>query len=336
MRKLETSGAVIRCSHGAARLRSSTLVALVACAAVALAGRASAQQPDLEKARTAQALYDQAVSALDRKDFAGACPKLEEVVRLEPKGIGAKITLAECYEGAGKLASAATTYELAEAAAAAAGQAERQKKAHDRAVALKPRLGHLTVTVSPEMQALAGLQIQRDGVPVGAAQWGLAFPADQGEHRVVATATGKERWEQVVVLADGTEAQVLVGPLHDAQAVAAVAPVAPGADAGHGRKVGGIVALSVGGALLTAGAILLVLDLTACYPTTSNLDCDNFSLNPPSPPPYGVFAAVGLAAGGAAMVTGIVLLATLPKPAPGPVAVEPLIGPGYVGIRGAF
>jgi hypothetical protein len=321
--------------HASRPKRARRIVsAHVACAALALARAAAAQQHDMEKAQTAQALYDQAVSALDRKDFAGACPKLEEVVRLEPAGIGAKITLAECYEGAGKLASAATTYELAEAAAADAHQAERQKKAHDRAAALKPRLAHLTVTVPAEIAALPGFVIHRDGVRIGTAQWGLALPADQGEHRVEATATGKALWTQVFVVADGTETSVAVGPLADAPVAAGPPPAAPLSDTAAGRKIGGIVAVSVGGALVVMGAVMLALDLTQCDPNNPLGSCFSVSLSPPSSPPYGILAAVGLGAGGAAAVTGIVLLATLPKAQTA--AVVPVIAPGYVGIRGAF
>jgi hypothetical protein len=302
----------------------------VACAAFVLARAAAAQPHDMAKAATAQALYDQAVAALDKKDFAGACPKLEEVVRLEPAGIGAKITLAECYEGAGKLASAAATYELAEAASVEAGQAERKKKAHDRAAALRPRLAHLTLTVPQEISALPGLVIRRDGIRVGAGQWGVALPADQGEHRVAVTATGKEPWEQAVVVADGTEVTVSVGSLADARGGAAPGPVAPAPDTASGRRIGGIVALSVGGALVTVGAVMLALDLTACDP--NSLSCLSLS----TPPPYGTFAAVFFAVGAAAAGTGIVLLATLPKAQPAKAAVVPVIAPGYVGVRATF
>src|SRR5262245_14421848 len=113
---------------------------------------------------TAQALYEQAVAAMDKKDYASACPSLEEVVRLIPEGVGAKLTLAECYEGAGRLASAWTGYALAEAAAAKENQREREQKAHARAEALKPKLARLTIVVPEAVRALPGLAITRDGV----------------------------------------------------------------------------------------------------------------------------------------------------------------------------
>jgi hypothetical protein len=51
-------------------------------------------------------------------------------------------------------------------------------------------------------------------------------------------------------------------------------------------------------------------------------------------------AGVFFGAGAASATAGIVLLATLPKAAPAapaaPVALVPVIGPGYVGVRGRF
>src|SRR5262245_25783154 len=62
------------------------------------------------KLTEAEALYDAATKAMDGNDYAAACPKLEEVVRLVPHGVGARLTLARCYEGAGRLASAHASY----------------------------------------------------------------------------------------------------------------------------------------------------------------------------------------------------------------------------------
>jgi hypothetical protein len=89
----------------------------------------------------AERLYEVATAAMDKGDYATACPKLEEVVRLVPDGIGAKLTLAECYEGAGRLASAWAVYGTARAVAAKAGQPDREKKAaaKERALAGEAR-----------------------------------------------------------------------------------------------------------------------------------------------------------------------------------------------------
>src|SRR5262245_50303480 len=60
------------------------------------------------------ALYEEAIKAMEKGDYASACPKLEEVVRIDPARIGPKIELGNCYAAMGLLASAWTRYRLAE------------------------------------------------------------------------------------------------------------------------------------------------------------------------------------------------------------------------------
>jgi hypothetical protein len=151
-------------------------------------------------------------------------------VRLAPQGVGGRLTLAECYEGAGKLASAWTQYTLAQAAAARQKQTAREKKAAQRASALRPKLAELTVTVPEAVRATEGLLVERDGVAIGAAQWDTAIPVDKGAHEVVATAPGKQRWAKTAdVAADGEKATVTLEPLIDEPKpeASAEAPPAP-------------------------------------------------------------------------------------------------------------
>lgn len=212
---------------------------LIVAAAVALAAPlahtsgALAQAGDPQRSAAAQALYDQGVAAMDAKDYATACPKLEEVVRLIPEGIGAQLSLAQCYEEAGRLASAWTTYTLAEAAAMKAGQKARTQKAHQSAAALKPKLAALTIDVPEATRGLPGLDIQRDGFPVGRAQWGAPIPADRGSHVIVVNAAGKKRWEKTIdVTSDGAAVSVVIEGLEDVEP----APAAVKAPASAPRK----------------------------------------------------------------------------------------------------
>jgi len=55
---------------------------------------------------------------------------------------------------------------------------------------LKPKLAQLTIVVPEAMRGLPGLEVKRDDVTVGAAQWGVRLPVDKGRHAVVVTATG--------------------------------------------------------------------------------------------------------------------------------------------------
>jgi hypothetical protein len=193
---------------------------------------ACAQSSDPQQVAAAQALFEQASAALDRKDYATACPKLEEVVRLVPDGIGAHLALGECYEGLGRLASAWTSYVRTEAIATQTKQLARKKEAQKRAEALRPRLAQLTITVPDAVRALPGLSITRDGIPVGAAQWGLSLPVDKGKHVIVVMATGRPRWEKTIQIdTDGaSETATIEVPAAPADKPAPSSSASPPAD----------------------------------------------------------------------------------------------------------
>lgn len=183
--------------------------ALVLCAAAL----ARADQPDPQKVAAAQALFNKGVAALEKKDFATACPLLAEAVSLEPDAIGARFVLAECYEGQGRIASAWSTYLQAQGQAEKAGRADRAKEAQKKAAALQPKLAMLTLVVPDAVRALPGLAIRRDGIDVGSAQWGTPLPVDKGSHAVVVTVTGRAPWEgRVDVVSDGATVPFEVQP----------------------------------------------------------------------------------------------------------------------------
>lgn len=193
---------------------TNVLAAAALCLGLLAAGPVSAQVVDPQTALAAQALYDQATAEMDAGNYASACRKLEEVIRLVPEGIGAKLTLGDCYERSGKLASAWSQFALAESLAARAGQVERAQKASERAAALKPRLATLTVMVPEAVRGTPGLAITRDGVPLGEAQWGTPVPVDTGDHTIIATAPGRKPLKgHVIVTGDGERVSVELQPL---------------------------------------------------------------------------------------------------------------------------
>lgn len=190
-------------------IRATSVLALSLSLLAPTSGRA--QPADPQRKAAAQKLYDEATVEMDAKNFASACPKLEEVERLYPDGLGAKLTTAQCYEGLGKLASAWSKYTLVEALAKKAGLAERATEAAKKAAELRPRLATLRIEVPAEVRALPGLAITRDGAPLDEAQWGTPLPVDKGRHTVVMTAAGKPSWERgIEIQADGEAATVTV------------------------------------------------------------------------------------------------------------------------------
>ena len=183
-------------------------------------------QPSAADRAAAEALFDQAIELIDSGDYATACPKLQESQRLDP-GVGTLLYLADCYEQTGRTASAWATFKEAAYAAKNAGQTDREAVANEHADALKGTLSYLIVRAEGPT---AGLRIRLDGSDMNSALLASAIPVDPGEHRVEASAAGKERWEKVVQVPEGAGETTLVIPaLQDEQPepspVVAAAPV---------------------------------------------------------------------------------------------------------------
>ena len=236
-------------------VRSPRALGVLALAlATALTPRAHAQTAG-EKAAAAQALFDDAMRLLKAGQAAEACPKLEESQRLDP-GMATQFRMAECYERVGKIASAWATFIEVADAATLAKLPDREAVARKRADALAPRLPRLILSVPPAVASVEGLEVQRDGAPVGRAIWGVPMPVDPGEHVVSARAPGKRAWEARVTAGQGPALlTVTLQPLEDLPRV--VEPPQPPASGGR-SAVPAIVLGSVALASVGAGIGLFV------------------------------------------------------------------------------
>jgi hypothetical protein len=333
----------------------------------ALASASARAQSPIQNKVAAEALYQDATTLMREKNFAAACPKLEEVVRLQPDGIGAKLTLADCYEADGRLASAWSMFAAAEVAAGKAGQAARQKKAAARMAALKPKLARVVVELDAATQALPNLEVTRDAVPVGPAQWGAPIPVDKGQHVVVANAMGKERFERAITVRDGDTITVRVEGLRDIPAPppappppkvepppAPLAPEppkppAPPPSKGPNLRTEGLAVGSVGVALLAVSGIYGVF--TIVRRDQSNVGhcdgnyCDATGIELRKEGIGHASRATGFfIAGTVSVATGAALFFTSPKPPPDdaekpqpkPSAPSVAIGPGSLFVSGTF
>lgn len=180
-----------RAARGALALAFGLSLALAAPAALA-------QERDVA---AAQAMFDQARELAEQGKYAEACPKFQESNRLDP-GIGTQFHLADCYEHSGRLASAWALFVDVAAQARVSGQLEREKVLLERAQQLQPRLPKLQVNV-PESSKTAGLEIRRNGILVGSAQWGTPMPIDPGDVELSIAAPGKQTLRQTVRLEEG-------------------------------------------------------------------------------------------------------------------------------------
>jgi hypothetical protein len=346
--------------------RPIPLAALAALASCAVVGSALAQDAATEA--RAEGLFKDAQRAFDAHDLASACPKFEEAQRLV-RGIGVTLYLADCYEQTGRTASAWSQFQLAESLAHAKGD-PRESVAHKRAAALEPHLARLAVSVAAAGADVPGLAVTLDTQPVGRPEWGVALPVDPGKHAVHAVAPGKVDWDgQADVAAEGN-VRIEVPPLADgssppASASASQGQVAPPASTaapstsapssapasssapaaspgvptlawvGFGVGAAGIVVGSVTGAIALGKASAVKGECN-----TAALTCPPGNGDLSTGQTMGNVSTVAFVIGGVGVAAGVVALFVLraaPQAAPSTGAhVEPWVGVGSLGVRGAF
>ncbi|HEY3595724.1 MAG TPA: hypothetical protein VGL13_17680 [Polyangiaceae bacterium] len=301
------------------RSRRFLLAPILLTATLCTAGaRAADKSPDAVRA---QALFDEARKLMNGGDFGAACPKFAESQALDPAP-GTALNLANCYEKAGKLASAWATYRTAEAAASSSKQKDRATFAKKKAASLEPKLSHLTITVTGS--STVTVQIQLDDQPVLPPEWGMSVPRDGGSYTVSATAPDKQTWTSHIELKPSEQNLVIEVPaLPDAPApepvVVAKTPVVaseptpvvpPSSAPGKTQRTTGYVVGGLGIAGLgTAGVMGLIARSQYVKSQTSvHVAADSskaFKL--------GNEATVVGAVGGALLATGVVLWLTAPR-----------------------
>lgn len=299
-----------------------------------------------EQKVAAQALFDEARALAGQGKFADACPKYAESYRLDPS-MGTRFYQAECLERIGKLASAWVYYlEVAEAARTG-GLRDREAYALSRAAAIRPRMPTLAITVSPGARAIEGIEVKRNGIALGEAQWGTAVPVDSGEQVVRAEAPGKQPWEaRVRVTGEGQALTVEVPALDDAPlSGSGGSPTS----AGHGYRIGGFVAGAAGVVGIGVGAAFGLLAMSRrdqsnagfcdaqSYCDSQGLELRRDAIS------AATVSTVAFVVGGALVAGGAALILVAPgarDPGAGsggrPAGVALTIGPGSVAVVGRF
>ena len=203
--------------------KKSALAAVVALQ-VALATSARAQSPGSNNKVTAEALFESGRQLVASGKYAEACPKFADSQRLDPS-TATLLNLASCWEKVGRTATAWATYREAQSAAHAAGRQDYFATAERHANALAQKLARITIRV-PE--GADGIQIERDGLVVERAEWGLALPVDIGAHVIAAAAPGRKAWTSTVeVTQDGAALTVAVPALDPLLVDSSPAPSTP-------------------------------------------------------------------------------------------------------------
>lgn len=330
------------------------------CTSAALAISLFASLPArADDARTAaQSIFDEAMKLMAERAYDRACPKLEDVVKILPGKVGARMELARCYEEWGKIASAWSRYRAA-ADAAAALEDPREAKARAKVDALAARLPKLTIAVAPANRATPGFSVQRDGRALAASEWDAELPLDPDKHVVIASAPGKKTWTGNIDIAAGAPpARLEIPVLEDESPPPAppsratpdstprdAIPALPPAPASGGTPAWawaagavGVVALGVGVGFgvdgLSAKGSLDTLCKGSISPCAGHGASEVDPLNARKNRGLGMFIGFG-AAGVAGIAAGVIGLVQSRSPAPRAaraLVVVPWAGPGLSGV----
>jgi hypothetical protein len=181
-----------------------------------VAPRSAAAQP---ADASVDALMAEGKTLLGQGKVAEACAKMEQAYASKPSS-AIQLELAGCHEKQGKVTIALAEYNEAAAAAKKERRPDREQKALLKSKALGPKIPKLTLTLSPEAGAVAGLALSVDGKPLERAEWGKALSVDPGEHTVSATAPDRAPWESRATVALSEKKSVAVPVLGSAGAAA--------------------------------------------------------------------------------------------------------------------
>lgn len=224
---------------------SLLLLALPTQAAFEPIARAAPPPPKASADPRAAALFKEGRAAMEREDYAKACPKFEESARIEPAP-GTLLNLALCQENLGQPARALKSYRAV--IGRLAGDDERLPFAKEQIAALEKRVARLTLELPPDTPP--GARVLRDGEAVPAEELGEPLFVDPGPHEIVLEIPGAEPRRTSVSVGAGQQLTVRF------EAPSAAAPdEAPSTSSGMSRTTLGFIVGGVGAASLTAGLI---------------------------------------------------------------------------------
>jgi hypothetical protein len=235
------SSAVIALSSGAARVHAGDPVA-------------------------AEFVYRRAMELMAKGEYEQACVRFEESQKLDA-GIGTLLHLADCYEKAGRTASAWATFNEAADAARSKGQRDRESMAKKRASALAPKLATMRVTVPPEHEP-PGLEVRRGQTLVPKLLWGIDAPVDPGTYEIRASAPGKVEWKTTVTVEPRPGAVSVSIPRLESVPPPKPAAPPPAARAESGMPAQRIAAIVAGG----AGGVAMAVSAGIGFAARSRFD----------------------------------------------------------------
>lgn len=290
-------------------------VAVGSLGSVLLLASHSAAAQTAAKSRNAQAegLVQQGQVLLDSGQVDAACAKFEASEAIENE-LRTLLRLGDCYQRAGRTASAWHSFLEAEAVAHEKKDPERAQLATQRAAALEPKLTRIVLVV-PMTSRVPGLTVRLGANTVPPTAWGSPIPVDAGVQRVNASAIGYGDWhiELDASHAEGQQFRIDVPTLAPAPGRPARGGEAPAAR-GNAYRTAGIVTGSVGLAGIGAGALFSALSRNPDDASTCVKGVVQCTPNKSNNLIYTDAATVSFALGGALVATGVTLFVLAPSP----------------------
>jgi hypothetical protein len=304
---------------------------------VALLGapkRAAADASPAEKA-AAEALFREAVAFIEQDQIGPACEKFAASQAIDP-ALGTMLRLADCYDRAGKTASAWALFDQAASTARSANQPERERIAVERAKELESRLSKVAVSLTGA--APPGLEVRLNGEVIPIASLGTALPVDPGPLEVELRAEGYKPLEKRFEIAMGPSSATLelpalepapkdyalpAGGSADGIEASPKTAASPGDDPGSTQRVFAYVTGGVGIAGLVASGVLGYkaydanqTSLDRCLSDEPNACTSEGKSLRDDARTFGNFATVAGATGGALLAVSVVLFVTAPSAEP--------------------
>ena len=271
---------------------------------------------------SAEALFDQGVSLVAAGNYGDGCIKFEASQALEPT-LGTELHLADCYERAGKTASAWALFKESEGLAHRQNQADRAELSRVRAAALAPKLAYLEIDMAGEPPP--GFVVKRNGREVPLGSLGVPIPVDPGPQELTASARARRSWSAHI------DVNNVPGTVSVSIPRLSVIATRPGAlprrdpyqdDSGSGQRAVGIATTTVGFAGLLAGLGLGLYakhendrsQLDSYCPTDSHNGCTSAGVDLRLRAEHFASAStVTLVASGAVLTGGLLLWSTSPS-----------------------
>jgi len=325
-----------------------------AAAAVLLATSVAwAQQPDREA--DAGRLFREGQKLLEERRYGEACPKFEAAYKKDGQ-LGTLINLAFCHKEQGAIWYAWLEFRDAEIKAMELGRLDRREFARQRLTELEktPSLTKVIVD-NPHKFPIAEVLVEERKVPE--AERGAVFAVEPGQRKFVFRAKGKKQATTLVIVSKADKAQHVLVPEMEAAPAPDPSPPPPppdkrdadppaplpkreGEDPGGTQRTLAWAAIGVGGASFIVGSVSgLMVMFSPCADNAFHAknkeecseDAQKRSQNTVT------ISVISFSLAGGAGIAGLILLLTAPSRTDTPSGkVTPMIGAGFVGLRGSF